>query len=340
MSAAGDILLCLPAVQALRRHAPQTRVTWLVEEAFADLLRGQPEVDQVAAIPLRAWKALAYKPWHWGALLRRWREFRRELGRERFDLCLDLHGAFRGSLLAALVPCDRRLAIKTRRAKRWRLVLRAERVPQAGPHLVDRGLTVMAALGADPRGPWDAYRVSEADGDVAEGLLRGHDFGCDGPLVALAPATSEPSKCWPQERFALLARRLHDDHRARIVLVGGPGDVALCQRIIAAAGIPALSVAGQTTWPQLAGLLQRCATLVSGDTGPMHLAAAVGRPVVALFGPTVPEVSGPLGEGHVIVQTALPCRPCNPRRACPEVACMAGTTVDQVAAAVAGVLAR
>jgi ADP-heptose:LPS heptosyltransferase len=341
LSSGGDIVVSLPALRALTKAFPGARVTWLVDEAFAGVLGDIPEIDVLVVVPFRAGPSLLRSPRSWIPLARAWwRAWRALRGGAPYDASLDFHGAFRGAAFAGLVPCRSRIAVRSGKPRGWWPLLPARRIVPRGPHLADGPLTLAAHLGAADGPPQPYFVVPPSARDYASEMVAAHSFGSTGPLIGLAPSTSEASKCWAPERFATLARRLYDTLGARIVLVGAPADVALSQGIIADAGVPALCAAGRTTWPQLAGLLEQCATLVCGDTGPMHLAAAVGTPVVALFGPTVPEVSRPLGEGHIILERPLPCRPCNPRRACPGVDCMAGITVDEVAEAVSRILRR
>jgi heptosyltransferase-2 len=174
----------------------------------------------------------------------------------------------------------------------------------------------------------------------ADALLRGRRIAPGRTVVGLnAGSTYGEAKCWPPERFAALARMLRDRCGAAIVAVGGPRERARAEAVCAPLGPDALNAAGVTTVMQCAALAARCAAFVSNDTGPMHLAAAVGTPVVAVIGPTDPGATGPLGE-HVIVRRETSCAPCLKRRCPTDHRCMTAITAEDVFAAVERMLKK
>jgi ADP-heptose:LPS heptosyltransferase len=160
------------------------------------------------------------------------------------------------------------------------------------------------------------------------------------PVVVVAPGASgrRRHKAWEAGKFAAVSDHLHRRGGAAVVIVGGAGDAAEAGRIAAAMSAPAVNLAGQTTTGELAAVLERARLLVGIDSGPTHVAAAMGTSTVALFGPTDPRRTGPCGDGHAIVTAGLDCAPC--RRGCETRACMAGITVRQVTAAADRILGR
>jgi ADP-heptose:LPS heptosyltransferase len=198
-------------------------------------------------------------------------------------------------------------------------------------------LPLAAALGADISRPHFDFAISAQARQWAEQTFAAYDFGSNGPVVALVPGTSAAHRVWPAERFAAAAAKLHHDLGARMVVLGGPGEVELAEGIVRDSGVPVLCTAGKTGFVELAAVLERCDVAISGDTGPMHLAAAVGKPVVALFGPANPERTGPYGPQHIIIQKPVPCgsQPCYGHPTCQDFACMKAIEVDEVVAAVA-----
>jgi len=180
--------------------------------------------------------------------------------------------------------------------------------------------------------------------DEATGAKLAAECEGSGPLIALAPGESaaRPYKCWSTEGFQRVAAALLQDG-ARVVVVGGPADASLGEEIVADLADRGHNLAGRTTPSELAALLERCDLLIGIDSGPMHVAAAMGRPVVGLFGPTDPRRTGPLGEGHEVIFHEQPCwgpcvHPVTPK--CSDRACMSAITVAEVLAAARRILAR
>jgi len=191
-------------------------------------------------------------------------------------------------------------------------------------HLLERaGLTVENRI---PR-----LRVPDLWEERARELLSRAGLGPGERPVGIHPgSTYGTAKRWPLERFARVADRLQREAGVRVVLLGGPGEEALARDMAGCMGTPPLNLAGKTDIPLLAGVLRQCRVLVCNDTGPMHLAAAVGTPVVALFGPTDPSGTAPLGGGHALLRHPVDCSPCL-RRECPvDHRCMTGLSVDAV----------
>ena len=205
-------------------------------------------------------------------------------------------------------------------------VLRTHRV-----HTLQR---LLEPLGVAPvPDPPRLAKVAEAVERAGE-MIGGHRGG-DGPLIAFNPGANYGSaKQWPEERYSSLGRKLIAQHGARIVLVGGPGDRDVCDRIHHEIGAnTVLDLSGQTTIPELAEVLRRCELVVSNDTGAMHVAAAVECPVLAVFGSTDPLLTAPFGEGHTVLREPVDCAPCQ-LRTCPiDHRCMTRIKVADVLAA-------
>jgi ADP-heptose:LPS heptosyltransferase len=208
-------------------------------------------------------------------------------------------------------------------------------------HALTRGLKLLAAIGIDTPSVAYGIPVSEADGQRVDALLDTHGAGRSRPLVAINPVALWETKLWLNDRFAVLADRLTADHGVDVVFTGGPGDRDTIALIRGMMRTRAADLSGRTTLTMLAALYRRAALLVTTDTGPMHLAAAVDTPVVALFGPTAPWRTGPYGDGHTVVRTAPSCSPCFKRRCdVHQCRCMRDITVDRVLAAVVPMLAQ
>ena len=338
MSAFGDIICALPTLRALRAVFPQARIGWVVDERFRELVECEPQIDEVVVAPLGRWGKEARKVANWPRITAERARLRRQLRAGGWQVALDLQGILKSGSVTRMARAPRVLHMAGGRIGKRRLLFPGERIPAPGEHTVDRMLALAAALGADISRPQFDFHIPAEDQAYADALLAGHDFGAAGPLIALNPGAFAPHRTWAPERFAALARALRERLDARIVIPGGPGEVGLAQGIADEAGVKALSTAGRTTYRQLAGLLARCDVVVSSDTGPMHLAVGVGRPVVALFGPSDPSRTGPHGSQNTVVHVKLPCWPCFAHPTCTDFACMKEIGVGDVADGVARVL--
>lgn len=320
LSSFGDVIHALPTLEALRVLYPQGQITWLVEEGFAPLILGHPAVDEVWAIPrLRfAWPSFGPQASNLTSMVRRLRA-------QPFDMVIDLQGLLKSALWAALARSPRKIGYHRTREGSY-LVL-TEKLPPYDPdaHAVLRYLNVARHLGAAAAAP--RFRLEhliagsiEVLGEIARK-----------PYVVLHPGARWPTKIWPEENWARLAEWLAAKDLA-VVLTGSPGDLALAEAVVRQCPTSVINLAGHTTMGELSRVLQGAAFAVTTDTGPTHLAAALGTQVVALFGPTAPWRTGPFGEGHTIIRLGLECSPCF-RRECPEPRCLTELPVAMVTAA-------
>jgi 3-deoxy-D-manno-octulosonic-acid transferase/heptosyltransferase-1 len=338
LSAIGDVIHTLPALCALRRHWPGARIDWVVEAAAADLVVGHPDLDRVIVSRRKAWvRDLRERARRAGALAEIHR-FIGELRHTRYDLILDFQALLKSALVVALARGRRKVGFDRgleHMEHSYYVLTERIRPPSMEVHALARNLMMVRALGVPVSEV--AYRlpVSDADRSAVEKMLK--ESGVDGGrcLIAINPVARWPTKLWPEERFALLADRLLERYDVSVVFTGGSRDRPVTERIVGAMKRPALNLSGWTSLKQLAALYRRARLVVSTDTGPMHLAAAVGTPVVALFGPTAPWRTGPFGSGHHIVRAPAPCAPCFKRR-CDAGGCMHRISVDRVLTAVNG----
>ncbi len=325
LSSLGDVIHTLPALEALRTLYPEGRLIWLVEEDHAPVLAGHPALDEIWLAPRLSRKSGAEG-------LRRWTLLARRLRKEPFDLVIDFQGLLKSALWVAFARSPRKLGYDLTRE--FSYLALTERLSPYDPddHAVRRYLNLVRHLGAPEAPPRFRLGLPLTAGEhslvpPAEGR----------PLAVLHPGARWPSKLWPPERWAGLGDRLVRDHGFRVAVTGGPGDRGLTAEIVAKAQTPLLDLAGRTSLAGLAAVFKAARLAVTADTGPMHLAAALGTPVAALFGPTAPWRTGPYGEGHEVVRLALPCSPCF-RRQCPEPRCLADLPMEAALAAVEKIL--
>ncbi len=335
LSAIGDVIHTLPALNAIRRHYPEAHITWLVEEAAADLVIGHRALDRVIVSGRKRWLA-QLKTRRRRQAFAEMQAFWRDLRDTHYDIVLDFQSLLKSGVLVWLVHGKRKIGFdKGMQHQEHSYLFLNERIPPVDMevHALTRGLMLLNAIGIPT--PTVAYDlpVAEADQTAAQKLLQDRGIAGIRPLVAINPVALWETKLWLNDRFAVLADRLIKNHHVDIVFTGGPSDRQVVGRIAAMMTMPAVNLAGKTSLKQLAAIYRQSALVVSTDTGPMHLAAAVGTPVVALFGPTAPWRTGPFGEGHRVVRTAPPCSPCF-RRHCDEhrCRCMTDISVDRVLA--------
>ncbi|MEW6721359.1 MAG: glycosyltransferase family 9 protein [Thermodesulfobacteriota bacterium] len=314
--AIGDMLQLSPVVRALKERMPNARIVLMTGgAASAELFSHDPLVDEILVFDRKG----EHRPWR--AFMKLWAEVRRR----RFDLVVNYQRSnLKGwLLLAAAMPC------------RILVYRKARRRPV---HAVENHLEAVAPLGIDPRSADRRLELHLSDDAVRwAGELAAREGAEGRPLVALNPGASHPVNRWPAERFAALAGRLRNELGAAVILVGGPGDRELADAVCGGAGVPIVDLAGRASLLQTAAVLRRCMVVVSGDTGPMHMATAVGTPVVALFGAADPDRTGPVGPGHRVLRALeVPCVPCRSRvcRHTPYLECMDRISVEAVFEAV------
>ena len=326
LSAIGDVVHTLPVLAALREHGWDT--AWLVEPLARPLLLGNPALGHLVEAP-------AARAFTLGGARRALREARRA----RADVALDLQGLWKSAGWARLSGARRVVGF----ARRWRrepasALLMSERVdPAPEPvHVIDKNLALLRALGIEAVGRRE-FPLPALDAEAAEVDRRLAGEGLS-EFAILNPGGGWKSKLWPAERFGAVARGLRARGLASLV-TWGPGEDALADRVVSAAeGAAHRSFA--TTLREYVALARRARVVVAADTGPMHLAAAVGTPVVALFGPTDPARNGPFSPDDEVVRRVPPCAPCH-RRACPvHDGVMEGIEVVDVLAALDRRLAR
>jgi heptosyltransferase-1 len=288
--AMGDILHGMPAVAALRNALPDCEIGWAIEPHWSPLLRSAPAtphassmplVDRIHTVPTREWKG---RPFSF-ATLRQIASLRRGLRAARYDVCVDLQGSIRSAFIGRISGSGR-LVGASRPSERQARAFYNERVALKSVHVIKQACELVAAAAKldhlDPLIP--PFPLDPSSEAWCEALLRTHRSA--NGFVLLAPGAGWGAKRWPAASFARLARQLCD--QGLVVLANTSSDSAVDAELAAAGAAPI-----QCSFPQLMALVRRSALVIGGDTGPVHLAAAMGRPVVSLFGPTDPARTGP-----------------------------------------------
>jgi heptosyltransferase I len=313
----GDVIHALPAASALRDAFPEARIDWLIEPQWRRLLEGNPDLSEI--IPLQKKSA--------AGLITTLRKLRAA----RYSCTIDFQGLYKSALPAFASGAPRRIGFPSTYAREgFASFFYTDRVNPRGAHKVDHNLTLAAAAGARTSSPRFPLTLRPEDEKQVTQELARHNIT---DFYVLNPGGGWRSKCWPPERYGELHHRLAVQHGWRSVISFGPGEENLAQELVSAAGTPPPVAIPLGLGPVMA-LLRRAKFVVSADTGPLHLASALGAPVVGLFGPTDPARNGPYGGASIVIR--------NPgktettyRRGASYSSPMFSITVDQVADAVA-----
>jgi len=319
LSALGDTLMSTPVAQALRETFPDAHIGWVVETHCAPVVEGNPFINRVH---------------RWDKTLKGFLATVREIQREGYELALDVQGLLKSALIPWLARIPFRVGFADAREGASRLYTHPIPPPPPIPFASHRNLQLLAALGipVDPRRHRLFFPLSETDRQAAIQRLR--SLGIEPKRFALlAPATTRPQKHWAEKRWGELAEKLWTDLNLPSVLLGGPSDLPLLERISGSCKTP-LPFICDLSLKEAVAVIEMASVLVGPDSFPIHAALAVRTPAVALFGPNDP-FRFRSEEGIIVLEHNLPCRPCRRRPTCGDAfTCMALITVDEVVAAV------
>lgn len=313
------MVLLTPALRALKSAYPEARLTLLLRPRVAALMETHPYLDACIVDEKKAGR--------WRSLLRLVKHIRENA----YDLAVVLHPtSFRNALLPFLARIPVRIG--TNSGGRG-MLLTASCTDDTNCHEVHRYLRVVKCLGICPTSDALEFWHTDRDRESVDTLLRTEGVAPNDPLLAVNLGTTWETKRWPPHRFAEVLQQIAGT--ARVVLIGSAAEVSLVSALPAA--LPVINLVGKTTILELGALLEKCGACLTADSGPMHIAAAVGTPTVALFGPTDPTRHQPYGTGHRVIEKPISCRPCYKRRCArrdvPHL-CMVDIRVPEVLAAV------
>lgn len=331
LGALGDIVHAVPVLTALRQHDPSLQIDWLVDAAYAPMLECVPDVHQ--RIVVRRRDATPTGARVFDATPSGYVQAVAHLRRQRYLVALDLQGLIKSALWARLSGARRVIGFSAdhlrERQAAW---FYSETVaPPSGVHVVRKNLALAEALGASGASIQMPLRADRTP--AIEAASAGP------PYAVINPGAAWPNKRWPATQFAAVARHLRARHHLRTLVTYGPGEQSLAGAVVEAAG-GAASLAPPTRIGEMVALMEGARLVVSGDTGPLHIAAAMGAPLVALFGPTWPARNGPWHPDDAVVSRAEVCQ-CHHKRQCRIGApCIESISVDEVTAAVDLRLAR
>jgi heptosyltransferase-1 len=298
-SSLGDVVQALPVLRLIKRYLPASEIFWWIDSSLAALLEDDPDLAGVVRFERRRWAA----PRNWREV---WDSIR-GLREQAFDWVIDLQGLARSGAFAWLARGKLLIGLdEPREGARGFYDIIVPR-PSYCTHAVDWYLDVLPQLGVPLH--WNFEWLPQKP--AAAAAVRQKWRPATAQWIIVQPGARWANKRWPTERFAELVRRLAGDYPVlRFAVLGGAEDRELGAMLMRACPESCLDLTGQTSLPEMIEWIRLSALLVTNDTGPMHIAAALGKPVVAVFGPTEPRRTGPYGQAEMALQSDLPCVPC------------------------------
>jgi len=316
-SSLGDVVTTLPMVCDLKAACPAAQIDWVIHPGLADLLRGHWAINNLIAFDRKGMAAWWYKP----AANKLFRNLISAVRRPAYHCVIDAQGLLRSGLLAHISRAPTRIGFaNAREGSRWCYTHHAT-LPPLPQMAVARMRALLATLEIDTSGP------PRYDIPIAPAARAAMEAQLPSAPAMLIPGARWDTKRWGIEGYTAIATRLHQAGLP-VVLLGSPDEKPLCDQIQQA--VPsAVNLAGRTTLAQMIAALDRARVVIANDSGPLHVAVALGKPVVALYGPTDPNFVGPYGQLNHVIRFPVTCHPCR-LRTCDHHSCMKGITVEQV----------
>jgi len=331
LSAIGDVVHTLPSLAALRKLYPDAHITWVIEKDSADIIEGHPYLDRIIVSRRKSWVGNLKRLHEVRKTIDEIASFIATLRDRKYDLVVDFHGLLKSSLIVFLSGGRRKLGYDSMQELSG-LFLDEKIYEDMDKHAVDRYLDLPCHLGADIGKPEFAIHIGEENRNRVDSLLKESGIGVEDSFVSVNPVAFWDTKLWENGKFARLCDRITEELKMKVVFTAGRNQKTV-KRIRSLMKFPSVNLAGRTTLRDLAYLYALSTLVITTDSGPMHISAAVGTPTVALFGPTDPARTGPYGEGHTVIRKNLPCSPCFLKK-CETKRCMKEISVEDVFQAV------
>jgi len=313
-SSLGDVVHSLPFLNSIRACYPKAEIHWVIAKGLEGLLEGHPMLNKLVIIDKDRWKKLRRLHRTLGEL----RRLFRDIGGE-YDLVIDLQGLLRSGLIAMASGAPVRIGFAE--AREGSALFYTRKVAGGrNIHAVERYLKIAEALGCFPESILFPFPLVKEESEKIRNIKASlKDY------AVIVPGARWDTKIWPAENFGRIAAMLPFPS----LVVGGGSDAALAEEVVRNAEGKAVSLAGSTSLKELIEVMRTARVVISNDSGPMHIAAGFGVPVVAIFGPTSRERTGPYGKGHLVVESAVECAPCF-RRRCKDLKCMKAIAAGEV----------
>jgi len=322
----GDSLFMTPALAALKKGFPNSHISLLINPWVREIFDGNPDLDEIIIYDERGKeKTLKGKS-----------RFIQSLRNRNFDMGIIMQPrSYKAALFVYLSRIPERIGYS--HSLRNLLLTRRVEPPRAPVHDIDMFLNIVLSLGVAPARKEPYLPLSPKADDWADRFLEERGINRGELLIGINPGAFKQSKRWPEPRYAELSDILIKEFKAKVIIFQGPGEDEIIEKVVSLMREKAIIV--KASIKELAAFSRKCKLFVGNDTGPMHVAAASGTPVIALFGPADPQRSRPWGRDHVVIKKDLPCSPCS-RVVCKELICMESITVEDVLQAVQSQLKR
>ncbi len=313
LSSIGDVIHTLPVAGLIRQKFPHARITWVAEKSMAPLLKNHPAIDQLLLVDSRSWRRRIFTPAVWKEIA----SFLRYLRAQHFDVALDFQGLFKSAVLARITGAARRIGMgREDRKESWSSIFLNELNSQTHQrrHIIEKNLALLESLGISAGNEplnFHIYPEEEAVHYVENELQK---LELD-HFVLVNPGGGWITKQWAVDKFAQLIDLIYNDLHIPALILWGPGEKHMADKIARKCISPAL-ISFSTNLAELVALTRRTRLMVSGDTGPLHLASALGVPVVGIYGPTDPLRNGPWNPQDSSCTIHYECSPCY-QRTCP-----------------------
>jgi heptosyltransferase-2 len=325
----GDVILSTPLIKALRELLPDSSISYLLIPETRKVLENNPYLNEILIYDKRNKRGPIY--------------FFRMIGKTKkigFDLAVIPHRSFRSALLTYLSRIPKRIGFDNSAGS----FLFTDKVNyRKNVHEIERNLSLLSGFNYHPKNVNPGLFPSPDNFSYARKLLQDSKIREDEKIVGIAPGSVWATKRWIPERFAQVADLLQQKAEVKVVFLGSEEEEKLCKQIACQMKTPSVNLAGKTDILQSAAIISLCRVILSNDSAPVHVASAMKRQVVAIFGSTIPEFGfAPYGEGHVVIQKTMECRPCgiHGKQKCPKkhFNCMKEITTEEVYKAVVSIL--
>jgi len=327
LSSIGDVIHTLPVAHLLKERFPDARLTWVAEKGMSPLLNHHPAIDHLLLVDTKSWRKRPFSPQAWKEVV----SFLRYIRSQEFDMALDFQGLFKSALLARVTGAPRRIGMarSDRKEKFSSLFLNEFSVETSGKrHIIEKNIALLQQIGIfSENQPLhfhihpDEEAVQYVDQELRKIELEN--------FVLINPGGGWITKLWDEDKFAQLIDLIYNDLHIPSLVTWGPGERAIADKIARKCITPAV-ISFSTNLTELIALIRRSRLVVSGDSGPLHLASALGIPVVGLYGPTDPLRNGPWNPHDSACTINYQCSPCY-QRVCPiGIQCMKKLEIPQV----------
>jgi heptosyltransferase-1 len=332
LSAVGDVIRTLPAVKALKEHAPSSSITWIVEEPSQAFLKSQPEVDEVILFPRKRWtKGIRSLRGIRGTIGEMW-GFVKDLRRQKFDVVLDFHGILKSGVLSFLSGSPKRIGYNPRSTKEGNFLFSNVKVklPSKRISRFQRNLLLLKGMGMEVKEPKYSLHIPPEDREYVASFFKASLASLHRPLIAIHPGTSPKAifKRWMPDRYAQLADRLVRELNASVLFTWGEGELEWVEGIRKEMKEPSLLGPKTESLTQLGEVYRQCNLYIGGDTGPMHIASLMRISAVVIYGPTDPIENEPFKK-HIKVRKEVGCNPCH-EYSCKKLVCLKAISAEEV----------